>query len=182
MLLDRFFDKGRQFLGCQYPIMCGAMTWVSEPELVSHMGRCGGFGLLAGGNAPVDVLENQIKKTRSLSSDPFGVNLITIAPAYQDQLDMVCGMGCDVVVFAGSIPKENDIQRAKDSGARVICFAPTEQLALKLVKMGTDALVLEGSEAGGHIGPVSLTVLIQQILFVVDSVPIFVAGGIATAA
>jgi len=180
MLLDRFFDKGRQFLGCQYPIMCGAMTWVSEPELVSHMGRCGGFGLLAGGNAPVDVLENQIKKTRSLSSDPFGVNLITIAPAYQDQLDMVCGMGCDVVVFAGSIPKENDIQRAKDSGARVICFAPTEQLALKLVKMGTDALVLEGSEAGGHIGPVSLTVLIQQILFVVDSVPIFVAGGIAT--
>ena len=180
MLLDRFFDKGRQFLGCRFPIMCGAMTWVSEPELVSHMGRCGGFGLLAGGNAPVDVLENQIEKTRSLSSDPFGVNLITIAPAYQEQLDMVCQMGCDVVVFAGSIPRENEIQRAKDSGARVICFAPTEQLALKLIKMGTDALILEGSEAGGHIGPVSLTVLIQQILFVVDSVPIFVAGGIAT--
>jgi enoyl-[acyl-carrier protein] reductase II len=180
MLLDRFFDNGRRFLGCRFPIMCGAMTWVSDPELVSHMGRCGGFGLLAGGNAPVEVLEKQIEKTRSLSSDPFGVNLITIAPAYQEQLDMVCQMGCDVVVFAGSIPKENEIQRAKDSGARVICFAPTEQLALKLIKMGTDALILEGSEAGGHIGPVSLTVLLQQILFVVDSVPIFVAGGIAT--
>jgi enoyl-[acyl-carrier protein] reductase II len=180
MLLDRFFEKGREFLGCRIPIMCGAMTWVSDPVLVNHMGRCGGFGLLAGGNTPVDVLKAQIEETRSLSQNPFGVNLITIAPAYKDQLDMVCEMQCRAVVFAGSIPKENEIQRAKDSGARVICFAPTEQLAHKLIKMGTDALILEGSEAGGHIGPVSLTVLIQQILFQVDSVPIFVAGGIAT--
>lgn len=180
MLLDRFFKKGQQFLGCRIPIMCGAMTWVSDPKLVSHMGRCGGFGLLAGGNAPVDVLKKEIEATRALSENPFGVNLITIAPAYQEQLAMVCEMQCRVVVFAGSIPKENEIQRAKDSGARVICFAPTEQLALNLVKRGTDALILEGSEAGGHIGPVSLSVLIQQILFQVDSVPIFVAGGIAT--
>lgn len=180
MLLDRFFEKGRQFLGCEIPIMCGAMTWVSDPKLVSHMGRCGGFGLLAGGNAPVDVLRAEIEETRSISDKPFGVNLITIAPAYQEQLAMVCEMQCRVVVFAGSIPKENEIQQAKESGARVICFAPTEQLALKLIKMGTDALILEGSEAGGHIGPVSLTVLIQQILFNVESVPIFVAGGIAT--
>jgi enoyl-[acyl-carrier protein] reductase II len=180
MLLDRFFEKGRQFLGCETPIMCGAMTWVSDPKLVSHMARCGGFGLLAGGNAPVEILREQIEETRSLTGRPFGINLITIAPAYQEQLDMVCEMGCRVIVFAGSIPRENEIQRAKDSGARVICFAPTEQLALKLIKMGTDALILEGSEAGGHIGPVSLTVLIQQILFTVDTVPIFVAGGIAT--
>ena len=180
MLLDRFFEKGQQFLGCRIPIMCGAMTWVSDPKLVSHMGRCGGFGLLAGGNAPVDVLKKEIEATRTLSENPFGVNLITIAPAYQEQLAMVCEMQCRVVVFAGSIPKENEIQRAKDSGARVICFAPTEQLALNLVKRGTDALILEGSEAGGHTGPVSLSVLIQQILFQVDSVPIFVAGGIAT--
>jgi len=180
MLLDRFFEKGRNFLGCEKPIMCGAMTWVSDPRLVSHMARCGGFGLLAGGNAPVEILREQIEQTRSLTDKPFGVNLITIAPAYQEQLDMACEMDCRVIVFAGSIPRENEIQRAKDSGSRVICFAPTEQLALKLVKMGTDALILEGSEAGGHIGPVSLTVLIQQILFNVDTVPIFVAGGIAT--
>jgi enoyl-[acyl-carrier protein] reductase II len=180
MLLERFFEKGGQFLGCRIPVMCGAMTWVSNPELVSHMGRCGGFGLLAGGNAPVKVLREEIEETRTLSDKPFGVNLITIAPEYRAQLDMVCQMQCHVVVFAGSIPRENEIQRAKDSGARVICFAPTEQLALKLIKMGTDALILEGSEAGGHIGPVSLTVLIQQILFNVDTVPIIVAGGIAT--
>ena len=64
-----------------------AMTWVSDPVLVSHMGRCGGLGLLAGGNAPVDVLKAQIEETRSLSDSPFGVNLITIAPAYKEQLD-----------------------------------------------------------------------------------------------
>ena len=180
MFLDRFFEKGRQFLGCELPIMCGAMTWVSDPRLVSHMGRCGGFGLLAGGNAPVDVLRDEIHETRSLSDKPFGINLITIAPAYLDQLEMVCDIKCHLIAFAGSIPKESEIRRAKESGAKVICFAPTEQLAMKLIKMGTDALILEGSEAGGHIGPVSLTILLQQILFKVDTVPIFVAGGIAT--
>ena len=180
MLIDQFFEKGSQFLGCKMPIMCGAMTWVSSPELVSKIGECGGFGLLAAGNTPVEILRNEIKTTSDLSDKPYGVNLITIAPAYHDQLQMVCEMNCPVVVFAGSFPREAEIAQVKASGAKVICFASTEQLALKLIKMGADALILEGSEAGGHIGPVSLTVLIQQILFQVDSVPIFVAGGIAT--
>jgi enoyl-[acyl-carrier protein] reductase II len=156
------------------------MTWISNPELVSSIGACGGFGLLAGGNAPVETLRNDILTTQKSSDSPFGVNLITIAPSYVEQLQMVCEMNCPMIVFAGSFPRETEISQAKDSGAKVICFASTEQLALKLIKMGADALILEGSEAGGHIGPVSLTVLIQQILFHVDSVPIFVAGGIAT--
>ncbi len=180
MLIDRFFQKGRRFLGGATPIMCGAMTWVSSPELVSQIGECGGFGLLAGGNAPVESLRNDILATNKRTNKPYGVNLITIAPAYADQLKMVCEMKCPVIAFAGSFPRENEIAQAKDCGAKVICFASTEQLALKLIKMGADALILEGSEAGGHIGPVSLIVLIQQILFQVDSVPIFVAGGIAT--
>lgn len=180
MLLDCFFEKGRQFLGCELPIMCGAMTWVSNPELVAAVGNVGGFGLLAGGNTPVDILEKEIAETRKLTDKPFGVNLITIAPTYQEQLRLVCDQGCEFVVFAGSFPKESEIAMAKDAGAKVICFASTEQLAHSLIKRGTDALILEGSEAGGHIGPVALSVLIQQILFQVDSVPIFVAGGIAT--
>jgi enoyl-[acyl-carrier protein] reductase II len=180
MLLDCFLEKGRRFLGCELPIMCGAMTWVSDPKLVAAMGEAGGFGLLAGGNAPVEILEKEILQTRELTNKPFGVNLITIAPAYRDQLSLVCEQGCDFVVFAGSFPKESEISRAKDAGAKVICFASTEQLAHSLIKRGTDALILEGSEAGGHIGPVALSVLIQQILFQVETVPIFVAGGIAT--
>jgi enoyl-[acyl-carrier protein] reductase II len=180
MLIDRFFESGRKFLGCKYPIMCGAMTWVSDPKLVSAIGNAGGFGLLAGGNTPVDILEKQIAETGELTEYPFGINLITLAPVYQDQLELVCRLGCPLVVFAGGIPKKSEIQKAKEHGARVVCFAPTAPLAHQLIDRGADALILEGSEAGGHIGPVALSVLIQQILFSVDSVPIFIAGGIAT--
>ena len=180
MLLDRFFEKGRQFLGCQSPIMCGAMTWVSDPKLVTAVGKAGGFGLLAGGNAPVEILKEQIETTAAMSDRPFGVNIITLAPVYKDQLDMICDLGCRYIVFAGGIPKKREIEQAKSSGAKVICFAPTGPLAMQLVDRGADALMLEGSEAGGHIGPVALSVLLQQILFEVDHVPIFIAGGIAT--
>jgi enoyl-[acyl-carrier protein] reductase II len=180
MLLDHFIKVGQNFLGCRFPIMCGAMTWISDAKLIGALGIAGGFGLLAGGNAPVDALEKEIIATREYTDKPFGVNLITIAPVYQDQLRMVCDMQCQLVMFAGSIPKGTEIQRVKDSGAKVICFAPTFPLAQRLIKMGADALVIEGAEAGGHIGPVSLTVLLQQILFEIDRVPVFVAGGIAT--
>jgi enoyl-[acyl-carrier protein] reductase II len=160
--------------------MCGAMTWVSDPNLVTAVGKAGGFGLLAGGNAPVEILNEQVAATRRMSDCPFGVNIITLAPVYLDQLNLICDLGCEYIVFAGGIPKKREIAQAKSCGAKVICFAPTAPLALQLIDRGADALMLEGSEAGGHIGPVALSVLLQQILFEVDSVPIFIAGGIAT--
>jgi enoyl-[acyl-carrier protein] reductase II len=180
MLLDKFIKTGQDFLGCKFPIMCGAMTWVSDSKLIGALGNAGGFGLLAGGNTPVNILEKEIIATREYTETPFGVNLITIAPVYKDQLRLVCDMHCELVMFAGSIPKDSEIQQVKDTGAKVICFAPTPPLAHRLIKMGADALMIEGAEAGGHIGPVSLSVLLQNILFEIDSVPVFVAGGIAT--
>ena len=180
MYIEKLMERGAEFLGCRYPIMCGAMTWVSDARLVTAIGKAGGFGLLAGGNSPVDAFEAEVQRTRELSDYPFGVNLITVAPNYKSHLQMVLNAGVDVVVFAGSIPKAKEIEQVKAAGAKVICFAATEALAYKMVMYGADALVLEGSEAGGHIGPVSLTVLLQQILFKINKVPIFVAGGIAT--
>ena len=180
MLLNKFIKAGQDFLGCKFPIMCGAMTWVSDYKLIGALGNAGGFGLLAGGNAPVEVLEKEIVATREYTDAPFGVNLITIAPVYKDQLQLVCDMQCKLVMFAGSIPKDTEIQQVKDTGAKVICFAPTAPLAHRLIKIGADALMIEGAEAGGHIGPVSLSVLLQQILFEIDNAPVFVAGGIAT--
>ncbi len=179
-LLDPFLERGRGILECRYPIIAGAMTWISDHKLAAAIGEAGGFGQLAGGNAPAETVRDEILATRDATDKPFGVNLITIAPNFKSQLDLVCEMECKWVTFAGATPSRPDIARAKDSGARVFCFAPTESLALKLVDLGVDGLVLEGSEAGGHIGPVALNVLLQQILFVVDSVPVFVAGGIAT--
>jgi enoyl-[acyl-carrier protein] reductase II len=179
-ILDSYMARGAAFLGVKYPVICGAMTWVSDHKLVGAVSNQGGFGQLAGGNAPVEALRNEIEQTRKVTDKPFGVNLITVAPNYQSHLDMVLEMNVPVIIFAGAIPKGKEIEHAKETGAKVICFASTDALAMRLISMGADGLILEGSEAGGHIGPVSLTVLIQQILFKIDSVPIFTAGGIAT--
>jgi enoyl-[acyl-carrier protein] reductase II len=179
-LSDRFFPRGREFLGVKYPFICGAMTWVSDPRLVATVCNAGGFASLAGGNAPPEALQEQIEETRRLTDKPFGVNLITVAPAYQDQLQLVQRMRLLFVFFAGSFPRENEIKLAQESGAKVLCFASTLSIARRMLGYGADALILEGMEAGGHVGHVSLTVLLQQLLFEISEVPVFVAGGIAT--
>jgi enoyl-[acyl-carrier protein] reductase II len=156
------------------------MTWVSDPKLVAAVSNNGGFGCLAGGNTPTEILEKQIEETRQLTDKPFGVNLITIAPAYKAHMAMIARMKLPFVIFAGSFPKSNEIKAAKATGAKVLCFASTLSIARRMIRFGADAIILEGMEAGGHVGHVSLTVLLQQVLFAVDEVPVFVAGGIAT--
>lgn len=180
-MLSPFLKRGSEFLNVKYPILCGAMTWVSEPQLVAAVCNSGCFGCLAGGNAPVDILHKQILETRSLTQNSFAVNLITIAPAYHDQLAMLKDMKVPYIVFAGSFPKEKEVLAAKETGAKVMCFASTVSIAERMIKFGADAIILEGSEAGGHIGHVSSIVLMQQVLFrFAEQIPMFVAGGIAT--
>lgn len=179
-LSERFFKRGRDFLGVRYPVLSGAMTWVSDATLVSAVCNAGGFGCLAGGNSPVAVLEEQIRKTRELTPHPFAVNLVTIAPMYKEHLDLVCREQVPFVIFAGSFPKQEPVQRVKDSGAKVLCFASTDSIAERMIRYGADGLILEGMEAGGHVGHVSLTVLLQQVLFATSAVPVLVAGGVAT--
>lgn len=179
-LSDRYFARGREFLGCQYPVLCGAMTWVSDPRLVAAVCNAGGFGCLAGGNAPVEILEKQIAETRRLTDKPFAVNLITIAPAYKAHMELIQRVKLPYVIFAGSFPKEKEILAAKATGAKVLCFASNLSIAERMHRYGADGLIIEGSEAGGHIGHVSLMVLLQQVLFKFTDIPIFVAGGIAT--
>lgn len=178
--LDKLWKKGQEFLGVQYPIMCGAMTWISESQLVSAISNQGAFGCLAAGNMEPALLKEEIQKTKALTDKPFAVNLITIAPNYHEHLKLVMKEKVRFIIFAGGIPKASEIEQAKESGARVLCFASTESIAKRLIRHGTDSLLLEGSEAGGHIGYVSLVILLQQVLFQVDSVPVFVAGGIGS--
>ena len=179
-LLDRFSETGRRFLGVRYPFICGAMTWVSDPNLVASVCNAGGFASLAGGNTPSKILEEQIRQTRQLTDKPFGVNLITIAPVYRDHLALVQKLELPFVIFAGSFPRRSEIQLVKKTGAKVLCFASTKSIANRMLDSGADALILEGMEAGGHVGHVTLTILLQQVLFEVSDVPIFVGGGIAT--
>lgn len=179
-LCDRFFARGAKFLGVKYPFICGAMTWVSDPQLVATVCNAGGFACLAGGNTPPEILEQQVKETRRLTDKPFGVNLITIAPVYPKQIELVQRMKPPFVFFAGSFPRGDEIRLVQESGAKVLCFASTVSIARRMLRYGADALILEGMEAGGHVGPVSLIVLLQQLLFEISEVPVFVAGGIAT--
>ncbi len=171
--------KGRDFLGVKYPIISGAMTWISDSKLVKAVSDAGGFGVLAAGNMPAELFENEIKELLDKKAN-FAANLITIAPNYREHLKVASELGVKHIVFAGSFPRKNEVREAKESGAKVTCFASTESIADRMIDYGTDALILEGSEAGGHIGHVSTGVLIQQVLFNYSDIPIFVAGGIAT--
>jgi len=180
MLLNELWKTGQEFLGTKYPIMSGAMTWISNHHLVSAVSNAGGFGCLAGGNMPPELFANEIDKTRAATARPFAVNLITIAPNYKAQLQLVVEKGVPFVIFAGSFPRASEIKLAKSSGAKVLTFASNDSIARRMIDSGVDGLILEGSEAGGHIGHVSLIILLQQVLFQVTNVPVFVAGGIAS--
>ena len=172
-------QRGCDFLGTEYAILCGAMSWVSERNLVSAISNAGGFGVIACGAMTPELLDGEIAGTRELTSKPFGVNLITMHPQLFELIE-VCGKhGVGHVVLAGGIPPKGSVEAIKGHGAKVIVFAPTLALAKKLLRSGGDALVIEGMEAGGHIGPVATSVLAQEFLPALkDEHLVFVAGGI----
>jgi enoyl-[acyl-carrier protein] reductase II len=176
--LDQLSLRGREFLGTRHAIMAGAMTWVSERHLVSAISNAGGFGVLACGAMTPERLAEEIAATAALTDKPFGVNLITLHPQLNDLIDVCTAHEVGHIVLAGGLPPGGAIDRIKAGGAKLMCFAPAAALAKKLVRSGVDAIIIEGSEAGGHIGPVSLSVLAQEILPVITDVPVFVAGGI----
>jgi enoyl-[acyl-carrier protein] reductase II len=176
--LDRLWSRGRHYLGCEIAIMGGAMTWVSERNLVAAISNAGGFGVIACGSMNADQLGAEIDATRALTTRPFGVNLIVMHPRLMSLAETALARGVGHVVLAGGLPPADVLRRLKDGGAKVTGFAPALAIARKLVRSGIDALVIEGMEAGGHIGAVSTAVLAQEILPHVREVPIFVAGGI----
>ena len=177
-MLDRLWARGRDFLGTEVAIMGGAMSWVSERHLVSAISNAGGFGVIACGSMGPDLLAREIEATKALTGKPFGVNLITMHPQLSDLIRVCIEARVGHVVLAGGIPPGAAVRAVKDGGARLIAFAPALVLAKRLARTGADALVIEGSEAGGHIGPVSLTVLAQEILPQIRDIPVFVAGGL----
>ena len=178
-LTDAAMARGTAFLGSETAIMCGAMSWVSERNLVSAISNAGGFGVIACGAMTPELLDAEIAATKKLATKPFGVNLITMHPQLMELIAVCTAHQVGHIVLAGGLPPKGSIEAIKAGGAKVICFAPALALAKKFIKSGVDALVIEGMEAGGHIGPVSTSVLAQEILpEVAHEVPVFVAGGI----
>lgn len=175
--------RGCEFLGAEHAILCGAMSWVSERTLVSAISNAGGFGVIACGAMTPELLDAEIAGTSALTGKPFGVNLITMHPQLFELIEVCGNHRVGHVVLAGGIPPKGSVEAIKGFGAKVIVFAPTLALAKKLLRQrdgaGGDALVIEGMEAGGHIGPVSTSVLAQEMLpELSEEHLVFVAGGI----
>lgn len=179
-ILNKSWSRGTAFLGSKYSIMAGAMSWVSEHNLVSAISNAGGFGVVACGAMTPELLSNEIDLTQKKTSKPFGVNLITMHPDINLLINVCVDKNITHVVLAGGLPKGSIISKLKENNIKIMCFAPALSLAKRLIKMGADALIIEGMEAGGHIGPISTSVLAQEILPHIKDVPVFVAGGIGT--
>jgi enoyl-[acyl-carrier protein] reductase II len=159
--------------------MGGAMSWISERNLVSAISNAGGFGVIACGAMEPELLDAEIAETKARTDRPFGVNLITMHPELADLIEVCAKHDVGHVVLAGGLPPGWAMDKIKGRGAKLMAFAPALALAKKLMRSNVDALVIEGMEAGGHIGPVSTSVLAQEILPIVSKdIPVFVAGGI----
>jgi enoyl-[acyl-carrier protein] reductase II len=176
--LDQLWRAGTDFLGCPLALMGGAMTWVSERHLVAAISNAGGFGVLACGAMSPEQLGAEIAATQARTTRPFGVNLIIMHPQLDRLIDVCHEQRVSHVVLAGGLPAGATMARVKAGGAKLMCFAPSHGVGKRLVRQGADALIIEGMEAGGHIGPVATSVLAQEILPRLTEVPVFVAGGI----
>jgi len=164
-------------LKIKYPILQGGMAWVATHELAAAVSEAGGLGIIGAGNAPGEVIRNEIRKLKELTDKPFGVNIMMLSPFAEDIVGIVCDEGVPVVTTgAGSPGKYVDI--LKKHNVKIIPVVPTVSLAVRLEREGVDALIVEGTEAGGHIGELTTLALVPQIVDAVN-VPVIAAGGIA---
>lgn len=177
-ILNAFWQKGKDFLGSRYAILGGAMSWISEHNLVAAVSNAGAFGVIASGAMQPEILKTEIEATKKMTKNVFGVNMITMHPQLDELIDVCIEQKVTHAILAGGIPMAASIKRLKDAGIKVICFAPALVLAKRMLRNGADAFILEGTEAGGHVGPVATNILVQEILPHITDVPVFIAGGI----
>lgn len=166
-----------ELLGCEYPIIQGGMAWVAENTLASAVSNAGGVGLIAGGNAPIDYLREQIRLCKEKTDKPFGVNIMLMSDNADDLAQLVIDEGVKVVTTGAGNPGKY-ISAWKTAGVKVIPVVPSVALAKRMERAGADAVVAEGTESGGHIGENTTMCLVPQVVDAV-SIPVIAAGGIA---
>ncbi|TCK86743.1 enoyl-[acyl-carrier protein] reductase II [Natranaerovirga hydrolytica] len=166
-----------KLLNIEHPIVQGGMAWVAEHHLAAGVSNAGGLGIIAAANAPVEVVRDEIRKVKELTDKPFGVNIMLISPHSPEIAQLVCEEKVPVVTTgAGNPGKYIDMWR--ENGIKIIPVVPSVALAKRMERSGADALIVEGSEAGGHIGEQTTMVLVPQVVDAV-SIPVIAAGGIA---
>lgn len=171
-----FNSKICELLNIQYPILQGGMAWIGTAELASAVSNAGGLGLIGAGHMPPDALRSEIKKVKSWTDKPFGVNIMLMSPFVKEVMDVVIDEKVPVVTTGAGNPGEY-IPALKEIGTKVIPVVASVALAKRLARTGVDAVIAEGMESGGHIGEITTMALLPQIVDAVD-VPVIAAGGI----
>ncbi|MGX7198312.1 enoyl-[acyl-carrier-protein] reductase FabK [Enterococcus nangangensis] len=169
--------KVTRLLGIEKPLFQGGMAWVAEATLASAVSNAGGLGIIGAGNAPRDVVAQNISRVRKLTSKPFGVNVMLLSPFAPDIIDLVIEEKVPVVTTGAGNPAPY-MERLKAAGIKVIPVVPSVALAKRMEKIGADAVIAEGMEAGGHIGKLTTMAMVPQIADAV-TIPVIAAGGIA---
>jgi len=174
-----FYTQICELLNIKYPILQGGMAWVATAELAAAVSNAGGLGVIGAGNAPEDVVRDEIKKAKSLTEKPFGVNIYFMSPYVDKIIDVVSEEKVSVVTTGAGNPGKY-MSKLKQAGIKVIPVVSSVALARRLEKIGADALIAEGMECGGHIGELTTMALVPQIVDAVK-IPVIAAGGIADA-
>lgn len=166
-----------EILGIEYPIIQGGMAWVAEYHLAAAVSEAGGLGLIGAANAPAEWVRDQIRQAKALTDKPFGVNIMMLSPNADEVAKIVVEEGVKVVTTGAGSP-EKYIKMWKEAGVKVIPVVASVAMAKRMERSGADAVVAEGTEAGGHIGETSTMVLVPQVVDAVN-IPVIAAGGIA---
>ena len=166
-----------ELLGLKYPIFQGGMAWIAEAQLEAAVSNAGGLGIIAGGSAPIDYLRDQIRKCKSLTDKPFGVNIMLMSPNAEELAQLVIDEGVPVVTTGAGNPGKF-MAAWKEAGVKVIPVVPSVALAKRMERSGADAVIAEGTESGGHIGENTTMCLVPQVVDAVE-IPVLAAGGIA---
>lgn len=166
-----------ELLGITYPIIQGGMAWVAEYHLAAAVSEAGGLGMIGAAAAPAEWVREQIRETKKLTKKPFGVNIMLMSPYADEVAEVVAEEGVKVVTTGAGSP-EKYMKRWKEAGIRVIPVVASSALAKRMERCGADALIAEGTEAGGHIGECTTMVLVPEIIDEVN-IPVIAAGGIA---
>lgn len=166
-----------EILGIEYPVVQGGMAWVAESHLAAAVSEAGGLGLIAAANAPAEWVREQIHEIRKYTVKPFGVNIMMLSPNADEVAQVVVEENVPVVTTGAGTP-EKYMSMWKEAGIKVIPVVASVAMAKRMERCGADAIVAEGTEAGGHIGENTTMVLVPQIADVVQ-IPVIAAGGIA---
>lgn len=166
-----------QIIGTQYPIIQGAMAWIADGALAAAVSQGGGLGIIAAGNAPLAWVQEQIEYVKSQTERPFGVNVMLMSPTAPEVAQLIAREKVPVVTTGAGSPAPY-MELWKNAGIKVLPVIPSSALAKRMERLGADAVIAEGCEAGGHIGELTTLALIPQVCDAVQ-LPVVAAGGIA---